>query len=231
MSARSHVHALLVAAGCLAAGCRERAPELRQYREVAVEPPTRQERVADVAAMARQMPPAGGDMASTPVATGSVALKWTVPEGWVEQPGQAMRMATFLVGPDRRECTIVSFPGDVGGIEANLRRWIGQLEATVADEALAKFARAPETFQSEGGLGCLVYDFSSLLPAGSAQSMLAAIVPMDGQTVFVKLMGPATCWRPSASVSWACAGPSSHERVGSSTARARYWPAGSSRRG
>jgi hypothetical protein len=190
MSARSHVHALLVAAGCLAAGCRERAPELRQYREVAVEPPTRQERVADVAAMAQQAPSAGGDMAATPVATGTAVLTWRVPEGWIEQPGRAMRMATFLVGPDRKECTIVSFPGDVGGIEANLRRWIGQLNVTVPDEALARFARMPETFQSEGQLGCLVYDFTGLLPADAPQSILAAIVPMDGQTVFVKLMGP-----------------------------------------
>ncbi len=180
----------MLAGLALAAGCGEREPALRQYQEIVVEAPTRQERVADVAAMAQQMPPAGGGMAGTPVATGSAALTWTTPDGWTEQPGQAMRMATFLVGPDRKECTIVSFPGDVGGIEANLRRWIGQLQATVADDALAKFARAPETFQSEGGLGCLVYDFSGLLPAGSAQSMLAAIVPMDGQTVFVKLMGP-----------------------------------------
>lgn len=189
MNACSLSIATLLLCAVLTCGCRDRAPVLRHYREVAVEAPTRQERAADVAAMARQTPPAGGDMASTPVATGGAALTWTVPEGWTEQPGNAMRMATFLVGPDRKECTIVSFPGDVGGIEANLRRWLGQLNADVSDDALAKFARAPETFQSEGGLGCLIYDFAGVLPAGAPASILAAIVPMEGQTVFVKLLG------------------------------------------
>ncbi len=101
-----------------------------------------------------------------------------------------MRLATFQVGSDGGECTITVFPGDVGGLEANLRRWLGQLKADVADAELARFARAPVTLQSEGNLACLIYDFAGLLPADHTHSLLAAVVPRDGVTAFIKFTGP-----------------------------------------
>jgi hypothetical protein len=200
MSARRIRLVACLALPALFAGCGESRPAIRTYREVAAAEPTPDARAADVAAMSRAMPPEAGqppargggsmgDMASMPVQGGGVTLRWTTPAGWEERAGNAMRMATFLVGPDRAECTIASFPGEVGGLEANLRRWAGQLDATVPDDALARFARSPETFESEGGLPCLVFDFAALLPADAPASMLAAVVPMEGVTVFVKLMG------------------------------------------
>lgn len=176
-----------------AMGCDRPAPSVRRYQEISIAP----ERpvAAANAAVAPATGPAGApgpgsDMASTPVQTAQVSLQWTLPAGWVEGPARAMRLATFLVGDSGRECVVTVFPGDVGGLEANLRRWLGQMQAEVADADLARFARAPETFQTEGGLPCLVYDFAGLLPAGQAESLLAAVVPLEGSTAFVKFGGP-----------------------------------------
>jgi len=101
-----------------------------------------------------------------------------------------MRVGTLILADGATECAITAFPGEVGGIEANLARWLGQLDVEVPGDALASFARKPETMQSDAGLPCLIYDFSQVLPPDSAQTILAAIVPMKDQTVFVKITAP-----------------------------------------
>jgi hypothetical protein len=164
------------------AGCDRPDPAVRRYQEIAVTP----ERPVASAPAAQ---PAASDMASTPVQTAETRLTWTTPPGWTEGAARPMRLATFVTGSSGRECVMTVFPGDVGGLEANLQRWLGQLQVTVAPDALSTFARAPETFQSEGGLPCLIYDFASVVPAEAAESLLAAVVPLEGSTAFVKLGG------------------------------------------
>lgn len=155
----------------LSVGCERPAPRVRSYLEIGVTPE----------------PPQG--MANTPVPTAPSNLAWTAPAGWAEQPGGKMRLATFLVGPEGAECAITVFPGDVGGLTANLRRWLGQLKVEVPNEQLAAFAAAPETIASEGGLNCQLFDFAPLLPPEKNDSLVAAIVPLEGQLAFVKLTG------------------------------------------
>lgn len=176
----------------LVSACDRHAPAVRQYQEISVlpeRPPAMP--AAPVAAPAPGPGPAVpvGDMASTPVQVAETRLQWTLPAGWIEAPARAMRLATFLVGEGGPECVITVFPGDVGGLEANLRRWLGQMQAEVPDAELARFARTPETFQTEGSLPCLVYDFAGLLPPAKPESLLAAVVPLEGSTAFVKLAG------------------------------------------
>lgn len=170
----------------LGAGCNRSETEVRRYKEIAVAP----ERPATPMPSAHPAaPPGERDMTSTPVQTSETRLTWTTPPGWTEGAARPMRLATFVTGSSGRECVITVFPGDVGGLEANLQRWLGQLQVTVAPDALSKFARAPETFQSDGGLPCLIYDFASVVPADAAESLLAAVVPLEGRTAFVKLGG------------------------------------------
>ncbi|HMP75677.1 MAG TPA: hypothetical protein PKE12_05200 [Kiritimatiellia bacterium] len=171
--------------------------QLRRYREISVPAATRTERAADVAAMAQAQPatpPAGpvSDMnapGAPAVAAAPVSVQWTTPAGWIEQPGNPMRIMTFVVGPNRVECTLTAFPGTVGGIEGNLQRWAGQINLNLAPEVIARFARTPKTFKTEGDFSCLVYDFADVAP-GAEPSTLAAILPLDDRTIFVKFTGP-----------------------------------------
>jgi hypothetical protein len=104
-----------------------------------------------------------------------------------------MRLATFRVGPDKTECTIVAFPGDAGGVKANLKRWLGQLNLTVRDDALDAFLQSQPAMTTKGGLLCTVFDFSELAPGDAgAKSMLAGMIAAGNQSVFVKLMAPTT---------------------------------------
>ena len=53
-------------------------------------------------------------------------IDWTVPEGWKQQPGSAMRFATFQIETKRQPIELsVSNAG--GSILANVNRWRGQL--------------------------------------------------------------------------------------------------------
>ncbi len=170
------------------AGCTRETATIRSYREVASK--REQAHAISGATMDTAASPAAPSnaMADTPVPTAGAGLAWTTPEGWVASPGGQMRLATFRIGAG--ECTVTAFPGDVGGLEANLKRWLGQLNVAAEDATVSAFARAPLTFHSEGGLPCLVFDFAALLPPDPPLSLLACVVPMEGQTAFLKFTGP-----------------------------------------
>jgi len=119
--------------------------------------------------------------------TPSLPLQWTTPEGWDETPGSGMRIVTFMV--KNQECTILTFPGDVGGDEANIRRWLGQLGASASDAEIKSFVDKPVRFVTEGGFECRFFDFENLIPSGSPKNALAGIIPVGEHTAFVKLMG------------------------------------------
>ncbi len=162
---------------------------LRRYREISIPAPARDDAAAQPAAG-----PSAGDMlapGAAGVAPTPTSLAWTTPDGWTEHRENPMRIVTFLVGADRAECAITAFPGAVGGIEGNLERWAGQIQVALPPETLARFARGPETFKTDGGLSCLLYDFGTVAPAADP-TVLAAILPMDDRTLFVKFTGPAS---------------------------------------
>ena len=61
-------------------------------------------------------------------------LKWTVPARWTVQGVRPMRLATYSVpaakaGAEPGECAVFYFgPGQGGGVEDNINRWVGQFE-------------------------------------------------------------------------------------------------------
>jgi hypothetical protein len=120
------------------------------------------------------------------------AVRWTTPAGWRESTGSGMRLASFAVGPEERPAdgSIVMFPGDVGGVEANLRRWLDQVGVTLSGEAFRRFMNDRETFFTAGGLAGQYFDFTAVT-GGAETSMLASVVQRGDFQVFVKLMGPA----------------------------------------
>jgi len=65
-----------------------------------------------------------------PTGAGSAEAIWIVPEGWREMPDNPpMRLATYIAdGPHGDvEIAITRFPGDVGGMLANVNRWRSQM--------------------------------------------------------------------------------------------------------
>lgn len=169
----------LILASLALIGCDIRDPRWRSYEEINIsERPTRD-------AMPRPE--------ARPSSASRAPLKWTRPESWQEQPGSGMRLATLSVSNDTglATCTFVSLSGAAGGLEANVRRWIGQLDIEPpAPDALSAFLERQPRLTSDGGFEGTLVDLTELGPTADGSSMLAAIFSVNGSTLFVKMTGP-----------------------------------------
>lgn len=129
-------------------------------------------------------------MANTAVPTGSDNLTWAAPVHWTAKAPGAMRKGSFAIkGADGAEAdlSITAFPGDTGGLLANLNRWRTQLSLPPLAEN--QLDGALEHLDTASGLHLDVVDF-----AGTANGVptrtIGAVLPQQGETWFFKLMGP-----------------------------------------
>ncbi len=133
------------------------------------------------------VPAPGGNMANTAVPTaGGSDLRWTAPASWTPKSGSSMRKGSFAVKRDGAEAdlAITAFPGDTGGLHANLNRWRGQVG--LANAAPAELDASVQHLDGRGGMHFDVVDLTG--PSGTR--MLGAIASYNGNSWFFKLMGP-----------------------------------------
>jgi hypothetical protein len=115
---------------------------------------------------------------------------WQVPAGWQEQPPSQMILAKFLVGTggaEKAEVTVSAFPGDMGGLLANVNRWRGQVGLDKVTQA--DLSKDVTPVDLAAGKAMLV-DVTGVNPkTGQKARLIGAIVPREGRTWFFKLMG------------------------------------------
>jgi hypothetical protein len=174
------------------AACRDR--DIAAYRAPKDPPPAAAPStgVTGTNDLPRGHPPVAGNetgtppsMADTPVPTAEgPGLTWTAPADWAAKPLSAMRKGSFTVKGDGGEAdlSITAFPGDTGGLAANLNRWRGQV-ALPAQEA-ADLEAAIEKLDANG-LQFLVVDY-----ANHGSRLLGAVLSYNGNSWFFKLTGP-----------------------------------------
>lgn len=111
---------------------------------------------------------------------------WTVPAGWAKLEQQKpMRYATYKAGEGATAVEVVlsTFPGDVGGLHANVNRWRGQvgLPPITPDELAANV----KAFEVPGFTG------NTMRLKGDTQHMLGAAIKdtANERTWFVKITG------------------------------------------
>jgi hypothetical protein len=156
----------------------------KEERSVAPAEPT-----SEPASQPPEMPAPGGNsgMRVLPgmqeAAQAAPELSYTVPEGWEEFPPQSVRKANFRVSDEKgsAEVAVTVFPGDVGGLLANVNRWRGQIGLDPLDAAGMKpIARPIPISQHQGTLVEL---------QGPEQSILGGILSFHGSTWFFKMQG------------------------------------------
>lgn len=177
------------------AGCRDR--EIRSYRAPKDPAPPATAAAPAAGALPADHPPIGGqaaapggDMAGTPVATASGnALTWTAPAAWTAKPTGPVRKGSYAINGDAgavADLAITAFPGDTGGLFANINRWRGQIGLPPIEQAQL------DTAVQHLDIGAFHIDFADMLGTANGQPtrLLGAIVPHEGQTWFFKLTGP-----------------------------------------
>jgi hypothetical protein len=85
-------------------------------------------------------------VASIPPAGGAALPVWKLPEGWSQQPGDGIRLATIRIPAEDKplELTVTALPwrGTPDELLQNVNRWRGQMKLSPTDsEGLAKDAR------------------------------------------------------------------------------------------
>lgn len=172
-------------------GCRDR--EITAYR-APKDPVAAPPGPAEATELPADHPPvgnqAGGDttMANATVPTGSDSLTWTAPTHWTAKPVGPMRKGSYAITGDGAEAdlSITAFPGDTGGLLANINRWRGQISLPpLASDQL----EANLTHLDIGPLHVEVVDFVGTAN-GTPTRILGAVVPHGRETWFFKLLGP-----------------------------------------
>ncbi len=122
-------------------------------------------------------------------------LQWTLPTGWREDPTpHPMRRATFLAGEGEQavEISITQFPGDVGGIGANVNRWRAQVGLPALPDP-TKQLYTPAMI-GKHPIALMQFDgpTSPQRDAMNHPALLVAVVPLRNDTAFIKMTGTST---------------------------------------
>ena len=137
-------------------------------------------------------------VAAALMADSAAGIQWIVPAQWKAQAPRPMRAATYVV--DDAECAVYYFgPGQGGGVQQNLDRWIGQFDQPGGKPSKELAQVKTETVN---GLKVTSVDVSGTYtgaggPMAQAKSskpgyrLLGAIVEAPQGSVFFKFTGPA----------------------------------------
>lgn len=131
-------------------------------------------------------------------------LKFQAPDGWVsEQPSSSMRVAQYKLPGDAGDANLVVYyfgPGQGGSVDANLERWIGQMQQPDGSSSRAKAKTETTTVN---GMNLTLLDVTGNFNAGdmtggggSGQAtpdarMRAAVIETPRGAYYIKLVGPA----------------------------------------
>lgn len=114
-------------------------------------------------------------------------ITYTKPETWTEIAPTSVRKANFIINNQtgEAEVSVTVFPGDVGGLLANINRWRSQIGLDPIESAsLGDHLKNTEIAQHPGYITKL---------EGNTQSILGGILPFHGSTWFIKMQGSILC--------------------------------------
>jgi hypothetical protein len=135
------------------------------------------------------------------------ALTYTAPPAWHTRPAaSSMRVAEFVVPQapgDTEDAELIVYyfgAGGGGGVEANMDRWIGQVEQPDGSPSKAKAKRVERTIN---GLKVTTIDVSGTYTAevrpGATEHynkpgyrVCAAVIETPQGAYYIKMTGPAT---------------------------------------
>jgi len=151
-----------------------------------------------ITASAQTRPASDSVAPSAPIAVADITFE--AGESWrVEEPGSAMRKAQIAIPGDGGDASLIVFHfgrGQGGGVDANIMRWLGQLQAPGGGEV-----KDAETATREvNGLPVTIVrakgTYASGMPGGektpvTGSALVGIIVESPEGPVFIKITGPA----------------------------------------
>jgi hypothetical protein len=118
-----------------------------------------------------------------PPSTGAEDVKWTVPQGWVQEPPRQMRVASFKtsLAPDAAQVIVSRFgAGAFGGMLDNINRWRGMVNLPPIDDV----KKQPGEKTKIGGADADAYEF-----VNDGQRLVVILIPRGEMTWFIRFVG------------------------------------------
>jgi hypothetical protein len=138
--------------------------------------------------------PGGGADPHGGAATASAKLPWVVPDGWTAKASSGMRIASYEVkAADGRsvDISVVPLGGQSGSLLDNVNRWRNELKlAPITEASLDTEVKGVPIGTTTGKLVNLVSEGANL-EGKFKERTLAAILDLEGTTIFFKLRGEA----------------------------------------
>ncbi len=109
---------------------------------------------------------------------------WNLPSSWKQGKQSSMRVGSFSVDDaqgNKLDISITSFPGDVGGLLANVNRWIGQIDLAPINETQVQKYCSPVKIDEKESQFVEAY--------GNKKGILAGILFLKDESWFFKLIG------------------------------------------
>jgi hypothetical protein len=134
------------------------------------------------------------------LAESASGVKWNAPAAWKTSPARPMRTVTYATpaAPGDKEAGEVAVfyfgPGQGGGVQANIDRWVGQFTTKTGAPKTSKSAVAGMAVTSidvSGTYGASAGPMSPEKVEKPGFRMLGAIVEAPQGAVFFKFTGPA----------------------------------------
>jgi hypothetical protein len=139
-------------------------------------------------------------LVSSALAQSAGGIKWTPPPGWKAQPERPMRAATYVVpaaagDKEDGECAAFYFgPGQGGGVDANIQRWIGQFEGGPPPAKPKQLTISGFKVTTIEHSGTYTAGSGPMMKSGAKKpgyQLVGAILEAPEGNVFFKLTGPA----------------------------------------
>ena len=115
--------------------------------------------------------------------TQSSIFSWKKPDSWIPSSGSSMRIASFEIPyiGGMGDLSVIQLGGKGGGFEPNINRWRKQLN--LEPQSLSEIEK--DIIKQKGELG--EYKMIKIVNTQNNLAFLAAIIPVENQTLFVKL--------------------------------------------
>lgn len=121
---------------------------------------------------------------------GQPRIEWSAPDRWKSVPAPQMVHSKWTVagsGQGTADVTVSFFPGETGGLVANINRWRGQVGLNPAPEA--EITPLADNLEILGGKATLVDVSGTEVENGTGRRLVGAVAKRGGQTWFFKLLG------------------------------------------
>lgn len=123
-------------------------------------------------------------------------FQWQTPAGWSEdKTAGGFRLAAFIIksATDKSTalCTIIPLQGEAGGLRANIERWLAQIsgDTVLPSDTVERLLKAQEKFLTAGQFPAVMIDFTVLTTKPTDKSILAAVITVNGNSIFIKMTG------------------------------------------